>query len=91
MPAAHLRVSGIVQGVGFRWFVREKARRLDLAGWVRNLPNGDVEIAAAGEQQQLTLLLDTVREGPPGARVDRVVTLPDADLPVMQRPFQVMR
>ncbi len=91
MPAAHYRVSGIVQGVGFRWFVREKARRLGLAGWVRNLPSGEVEIAASGEQQQLTLLLDTVREGPPGARVDRVVTLPESDMPVLEHPFQVVR
>ena len=72
MSDLHVRVTGVVQGVGFRWFVREKARRLGLSGWVRNLPDGSVEVAAAGEQGQLDLLLAELKKGPTGAMVEAV-------------------
>ena len=49
VAAIHLEVTGLVQGVGFRWFVRERARALHLSGWVRNLESGNVEVAAAGD------------------------------------------
>lgn len=62
-----------MQGVGFRWFVREHARALDLAGWVRNLPTGDVEVVAAGPASALDNLAAALRAGPPGARIERVV------------------
>ena len=60
MSALYVRITGVVQGVGFRWFVRERARRLGLSGWVRNLPDGSVEVAAAGGHNLLMT-------GPPGA------------------------
>jgi acylphosphatase len=66
----HVRVTGIVQGVGFRWFVREKARRLGLRGWVRNLRDGSVEVVADGDDAQIELLKEELRRGPPGAAVD---------------------
>jgi len=52
----HVRISGRVQGVGFRWFVREEARRLGLSGWVTNLPDGEVEVRAGGEGSSLERL-----------------------------------
>jgi acylphosphatase len=64
-----LVVSGRVQGVGFRWFVRQTARELGLAGRVRNLPDGRVEVEAAGPAEALAALRERLREGPPGARV----------------------
>lgn len=91
MAIMHLRVSGRVQGVGFRWFVRERARELDLAGWVRNLQNGNVEVAASGPEIALSALLAAVQDGPPGAVVQEVLHRqppPDADYP---RPFSVRR
>lgn len=91
MPRTRYRVTGIVQGVGFRWYVREKARRLGLHGWVRNLEDGDVEIAVEGPDEQLAFLLAAVREGPDGARVDEVVTLPVGDLQALDAPFSVRR
>lgn len=62
-------VKGRVQGVGFRWFTREKARNLGLTGYVRNLPNGNVEIWAEGEQQDINDLIHLLRQGPSWSQV----------------------
>ncbi|HXX37251.1 MAG TPA: acylphosphatase [bacterium] len=62
-------VSGRVQGVGFRDFTRREARRLGLAGYVRNLPDGRVEVLAEGARGTLESLLSVLRDGPPGAWV----------------------
>lgn len=66
----HGTVSGRVQGVFFRATTRDRARVLGLAGWVRNLPDGRVEFAAEGEEDDLLELISFLRVGPPGARVD---------------------
>jgi acylphosphatase len=65
-------VSGLVQGVGFRWFAYRHARRLRLTGYVRNRPDGTVEVVAAGEPADLAALEKLLRAGPDHARVDRV-------------------
>ena len=91
MPVTRVEVVGRVQGVGFRWFVREEARRHALAGWVRNLPSGGVEIAAEGPQDALDRLMDAVRRGPSGARVETVRELPTAELRGLPNPFQIVR
>jgi acylphosphatase len=67
--AFRLRLSGKVQGVGFRWFTRQAARELGLAGRVRNLPDGGVEVEVAGGPGPLEELRQRLRQGPPGARV----------------------
>ncbi|MHB0947679.1 MAG: acylphosphatase [Gemmatimonadaceae bacterium] len=87
----HLMVRGRVQGVGFRWFVREEARRLGLAGRVSNRPDGAVELAASGPATALADLRLTVAGGPPSARVDELVELPLADVGEMPFPFSVRR
>jgi acylphosphatase len=66
-------VRGRVQGVGFRYFTQEAAVRAGVGGWVRNNPDGTVEIAAAGEPEALQRLEEAIRRGPPGAHVDQVV------------------
>jgi acylphosphatase len=68
----HLVVSGLVQGVFFRQSTVDEARRLGVAGWVRNLPDGRVEVEAEGERAALEALVRFCGQGPPGARVDRV-------------------
>lgn len=68
----HLLVSGLVQGVFFRQTTVDEARRLGLAGWVRNLPDGRVEVEAEGARDALQRLLAFCRRGPPAARVDDV-------------------
>jgi acylphosphatase len=65
-----LVVRGIVQGVGFRVSVARRAR--GVAGWVRNLPDGRVEVVVEGEPDAVAPLEAFVREGPRGARVDAV-------------------
>jgi acylphosphatase len=68
-------VYGRVQGVYFRYFVRNVARKLGLKGYVRNLASGDaVEIKAEGEKPQLDRLLEELKTGPPGASIKRVET-----------------
>jgi acylphosphatase len=71
--AAHLIVSGRVQGVGFRYFVREKANSLGIKGWVRNKGNGDVEILAEGEKETLAIFIEAVRNGPTFANVEELI------------------
>jgi len=72
------RVSGRVQGVGFRAFCRREARRLGLDGWVKNLDDGDVEVHAQGAPDQLDRMTLLLREGPAGSRVTAVAALPAA-------------
>lgn len=86
-----LELCGVVQGVGFRWFVRERARRHELAGWVRNRPDGCVELAASGQRESVDRFVAEVREGPPGAVVDVVRALSTEDLGDLDRPFTIRR
>jgi acylphosphatase len=81
-------VTGRVQGVGFRANVEYQAQRLGLAGWVRNLHQGGVELEAEGPEAELEKLLAFLRQGPRMARVDAVDVqwLPAAGLP---RPFEM--
>ena len=66
------RVSGRVQNVGFRVFVRDAARRLDVAGYVRNEYDGSVSVVAVGSQETLERLLAALQRGPSHARVESV-------------------
>lgn len=69
----HFLIKGRVQGVGFRWYVHREASELDLRGWVRNTDDGDVEVVVHGEEPDLNELRASLRRGPRGSRVDRVV------------------
>ena len=65
-------VSGMVQGVGFRWFVARHARSLGLAGYARNLPDGRVEVVVSGPDEALPELEQLLRSGPANAQVEKV-------------------
>jgi len=69
---AHIIVSGMVQGVGYRYFVLRTARRLHLAGWVRNVHTGEVEIEAEGPRGMVESLIRELRTGNPHADVRNV-------------------
>lgn len=74
MEALHAVVTGRVQGVSFRYHTQNTATRLDLVGWVRNLPDGSVEVLAEGSRDKLEELAKWLSKGPPFARVDRLET-----------------
>lgn len=70
----HATVHGFVQGVGFRYFVIQKAQALGIRGYARNESNGDVEVLAQGTRIALERLLTLLRQGPGSADVDTVQT-----------------
>jgi len=72
MVRAHIIVKGLVQGVYYRVTTKQKADSLDLSGWVKNLPDGDVEVVVEGNKEKIEQLIDWCWQGPPGAKVDGV-------------------
>lgn len=90
VPRLHVIVQGRVQGVGFRWFAREEARRLGLSGWVKNLPTGAVEVAAGGEASALERLRRALEVGPTGASVTGVENA-QGELQTLPYPFTIQR
>lgn len=76
----HFMVSGNVQGVGFRAATQAKARELQLAGWVKNLSTGEVEVLASGEAVRLDELEDWLQNGPSSADVTSVTAKPADEL-----------
>ncbi|MFI5349535.1 MAG: acylphosphatase [Elusimicrobiota bacterium] len=71
-------VRGRVQGVGYRWFVKELAESMRLAGWVRNSEDGSVELEVEGSTSSLDEFLRRLRTGNPSAKVSELVALPVA-------------
>jgi acylphosphatase len=69
---AHIKVQGLVQGVGYRAFILDTARSLGLTGWVRNLLDGSVEAVLEGEEDQVQNAINACRTGPPRARVEQI-------------------
>jgi len=68
----HMNIRGRVQGVFYRVSARQEALRLGLTGWIRNCPDGSVELLAQGPRPLCEGLLSYCHEGPPGARVDAI-------------------
>jgi acylphosphatase len=91
MPVIHLRVTGMVQGVGFRFFVCDRAVELGVSGWVRNTATGDVEVAASGDASGLDALELAVLRGPSGARVTGVHRVPPPGGTTYPSPFRIER
>ena len=82
-------VSGLVQGVGFRYFAQDVAERLRLTGYVRNLRDGRVEAYAIGATEQLARLRTALEKGPRGAMVSGVVEEPAAVDPQLASEFSI--
>lgn len=73
MRQAHIYVSGFVQGVGFRAYVRSKAKKMGLTGWVRNLSDGRVEAIIQGEKEAIDSVLNHTKRGSFFSKVQNVV------------------
>ena len=65
-------LTGSVQGVGFRYFTQQAAARLNITGWVRNLPDGSVEAMAQGSEAAMKEFLQLLQQGPPWSRVESI-------------------
>jgi acylphosphatase len=70
---ATIRIKGQVQGVNFRYFTHRMALEHNLTGWVRNLPDGDVEAVFEGRESDVRKVLDWCRQGPGSAQVDEIL------------------
>lgn len=81
MPRVHLRISGRVQGVGFRAATRLAADAQGLTGWVRNCPDGTVEAEFEGDQNALESIRAWCAQGPRFARVREITELPSTSSP----------
>ncbi len=89
MKALEIYVSGVVQGVGFRYYTTRIAKELGIKGFVKNLPDGRVYIYAVGEENSLEKFISYVRQGPPLAVV-RDVEIRNAEIKEFER-FEVRR
>jgi acylphosphatase len=72
MKQAHVFISGHVQGIGYRQFVKGNARKLDLTGWVRNTEDGGVEAVLQGEESMIELMIEQCKKGPFMAEVEHL-------------------
>jgi acylphosphatase len=84
------QVFGMVQGVGFRWFVARHARSLGLTGYARNLANGSVEVVVDGPAEAIPALERLLRTGPANAQVDRVERSTQPAAITIGKTFDVM-
>lgn len=84
----HVYLSGKVQGVGFRAFVRRNAQRLGLSGWVKNLQDGRVEAVIYGEEKKVKDLISRMKTGPSLARVEDY-EISELDKPPAEKDFQI--
>jgi len=69
MRTVRIKISGLVQGVFFRKYIKEQAEKLGLKGHVRNLENGDVEVVAEGKDEDVAVMIETCKKGAPHSQV----------------------
>ncbi len=89
LQAKRFYITGMVQGVGYRFFVERAAGRLGISGYVKNLPDGGVEVYGIGTSDQLHLLRGELEQGPRGASVDTVREEGAKMLPRYARSFVI--
>ena len=80
--SVHVRISGLVQGVGFRAWTERRATALGLSGWVRNTETGDVEAVFSGPAEAVEAMLAACKDGPRHSQVERIEELAPAEPPL---------
>ena len=88
MTSLQVFYEGNVQGVGFRWTVRDAAKGFDVTGWVRNLPNARVELQVSGEEDEVRAFLDRIAQGELHSLIHRQ-TENKLEKPVTARGFEI--
>ena len=88
MTSLQVFYEGNVQGVGFRWSVRDAAKGFDVTGWVRNLPDGRVELQATGEEDEVRAFLDRISQGELHSLIHKQ-TENKLEKPVTARGFEI--
>lgn len=90
MTGRHVFFEGRVQGVGFRWAVKNLARGYEVTGWVRNLPDGRVEMQASGEPEEVDAFIEAIRESELKSHIRKVdiTTIPP---PAGFHGFEILR
>ena len=88
MTSLQVFYDGNVQGVGFRWTVRDAAKEFDVTGWVRNLPDGRVELQATGEEAEVRAFLDRIAQGELHSLIHKQ-TENKLEKPVTARGFEI--
>ncbi|HEY0845779.1 MAG TPA: acylphosphatase [Noviherbaspirillum sp.] len=88
--AKHLRITGLVQGVGYRASFEDQARALRLSGWVRNRADGSVEAVVRGDTESLETIVAWSKRGPRAARVSQVIVTDMDDASVEAGRFEVL-
>ena len=87
----HIVVRGRVQGVGYRWFARERARVLNVRGWARNLPDGSVVVEAAAAPSAMEQFVNALKIGPTGATVSKLSVDARTDPLPLPNSFTIVR
>jgi acylphosphatase len=89
MKATRVLYDGYVQGVGFRWTTKDVARGYDVTGWVRNLPDGRVELQVAGEDEEVAAFLSAIRESTLGGHISNEDKA-EIEIPAPFKGFRIM-
>ena len=87
---AHVFISGFVQGVGFRQFIKNSARKIGLAGWVRNLDDGRVEAVFSGSKESIEETISICKKGPFLSEVKEVEVMWEKNLPAGGENYQLI-
>ena len=90
LSGAAFRVEGVVQGVGFRWWTKDRADELHIRGTVRNLPDRSVEVVAYGSPSALGRLRSLLQQGPANAAVHQVLESPPSHGPPPTTEFRIV-
>lgn len=85
----HIRISGRVQGVGFRHFIKKNADRIGINGWVKNCTDGTVEALFSGEEDKVRQMLQLSKRGPAAAYVKEVKVIEKGSIPDYLSGFEV--